>query len=76
MIYKVLTLVVVNLLRSTMRQGEQVSVEKVFDLMGEHLSGLSDLRDWNTLKMDRRHVRMDPHKGRTSLATTWTQLIS
>lgn len=76
MIYKVMTLVVVNLLKPTMRRAEQVSLEKVFDLMGEHLMGLRDLKDWASFETDRRHVRMDPHKGRKPLATTWMQLIS
>ncbi len=38
-------LIAVNLLKPTMRRDEQVSVEKVFDLMSELLSGLCDLRD-------------------------------
>jgi len=76
MIYKALTIVVVNLLKLNLPRGERISIEKVFDFMSEHLMGLSDLKVWSDFETDRRHVRMDPHKGRRSLATTWMQLIS
>jgi len=76
MIYKVLSLIAVSLLKPTMRSGDQVSVEKVFDFMSEHLLSISDLRDSFAFQADRRHLRMDPRKEREPLAITWIQLIS
>lgn len=76
MIYQVLTVVAMILWRPLMREGEEVSVEKVFSVMSNHVLGLKDLSDFFNHHPDRRHIRMDPRNKRGSLADLWLQLIS
>ena len=45
MIYQVLTVVVIILWKPLMRKREEVSVEKVFSIMSNHVLGLKDLRN-------------------------------
>jgi|GEM_PF-3134990 len=59
-----------------MRKREEVSVEKVFSVMSNHVLGLNDLSEFFNLSPDRRHIRMDPHKSRESLADLRLQLKS
>lgn len=76
MIYKVLTVVVMMLWKPLMRKREEVSVEKVFSVMSNHVLGLKDLSQFFYHNPDRRHIRMDPHNKRESLADLWLQLKS
>jgi hypothetical protein len=76
MIYQVLTLVIMILWKPLMRKREEVSVEKSFSVMSNHVLGLKDLREFFDLSPDRRHIRMDPHNKRESLADLWLQLKS
>lgn len=76
MIYQVLTVVVIILWKPLMRKREEVSVEKVFSIMSNHVLGLKDLNEFFTHSPDRRHIRMDPHNNRESLADLWLQLKS
>lgn len=55
---------------------EEVSVEKVFSVMSNHVLGLKDLSQFFYHNPDRRHIRMDPHNKRESLADLWLQLKS
>ena len=76
MIYQVLTLVIMILWKPLMRKREEVSVEKSFSVMRNDVLGLRDLREFFDLSPDRRHIRMDPHNKRESLADLWLQLKS
>ena len=76
MIYQVLTVIVMILWKPLMRKREEVSVEKVFSVMSNHVLGLKDLSDFFNHYPDRRHIRMDPHNKRESLADLWLQLKS
>lgn len=75
MIYQVLTVMVMILWKPLMRKREEVSVEKVFSVMSTHVLGLKDLNEFFNHSPDRRHIRMDPHNNRESLADVWLQLI-
>jgi hypothetical protein len=45
MIYQVLTMVIMILWKPLMRKQEEVSVEKSFSVMSNHVLGLKDLRE-------------------------------
>jgi len=76
MIYQVLVVMVMILWKPLMRKREEVSVEKVFSVMSNHVLELKDLNEFFTHSSDRRHIRMDPHNNRESLADLWLQLKS
>jgi len=76
MIYQVLTVEVMHLWKPLMRKREEVSVEKVFSVMSNDVLGLTELSEFFNLSPDRRHIRMDPHNKRESLADLWLQLKS
>ena len=76
MIYHVLTVVVMIQWKPLMRKREEVSVEKVFSVMSDHVLGLKELSEFFNRSPDRRHIRMDPHNERKSLADLWIQLKS
>lgn len=76
MIYQVLTVILSILFESLVKKREAVSIEKVFDVMSEHVLGLQSLTDFFSLRPNHRHIRMDPHNKRESLADLWFQLKS
>jgi len=63
-------------LLETNLSASELSVEKVFSVMSDHVLGLKELSEFFNHSPDRRHIRMDPHNKRQTLADLWLQLKS
>jgi transposase-like protein len=73
MIYQVLSLSMVSLMRR-LTSKKRLSLEKLFDYYGAHLSKCRSLPEIWSDRPDPRHVKMESRRDRRTLEDTWIKL--
>lgn len=76
MIYKAFTVSVMKGFEQTRPARERLSIEKMFDEMGDLVLRIQRLDEWTDLKVDPRHLLMESRKDRKTLMDTWMQIKS